>query len=296
MHKQNCSYTEHEKIKYSWLRTAFPEWCPIFGSHVKRMGLLRTSIGGFPMFIAIPFFILFHLFGLLIFSNLILCPLLGLEKLHFRNYIIIDRQKVQGLAWYDRINCMYCGYANGLAMFFAARLSQVEEWDRDLSIEKQFILSLGLLIYLPVSILFQAQRMILYDFVISPILGFRRMSSLEASQQIVKTKNKIQFRGYIKTLFLNEKIASLKLNNLLEQIESAWCPIKHYDMRQDIVYPDHHKYFFTLPKITDLPPIPKSKSESWLLDGDDFTDENAMEKMKSILQTSGTVSPKSPYS
>jgi hypothetical protein len=30
----------------------------------------------------------------------------------------------------------------------------------------------------------------------------------------------------------------------LEQIESSWCPLKHFERREGIVYPDHHKKFF----------------------------------------------------
>jgi len=53
--------------------------------------------------------------------------LYGLSRVKRRNYIKIDRHKLKYLAWYEKINCAYCGYANGLvnyAVVIAARTEQ----------------------------------------------------------------------------------------------------------------------------------------------------------------------------
>ena len=39
---------------------------------------------------------------------------------------------------------------------------------------------------------------------------------------------------------------------LIEQIESAWCPLRHYERREGIVYPAHHARFFGADTIDDL--------------------------------------------
>jgi hypothetical protein len=40
--------------------------------------------------------------------------LYGLSYVQRSKYIKIDRHKLSYLPWYDKLNCMYCGYANGL--------------------------------------------------------------------------------------------------------------------------------------------------------------------------------------
>ncbi len=41
-------------------------------------------------------------------------PLYGIAYVKRTHYIrVLDRQKLPYLKWYEKINCMYCGYANG---------------------------------------------------------------------------------------------------------------------------------------------------------------------------------------
>lgn len=40
-------------------------------------------------------------------------PLYGLPCVKRRHYIQIDRHKLKYLNWVQKINCVYCGYANG---------------------------------------------------------------------------------------------------------------------------------------------------------------------------------------
>jgi hypothetical protein len=258
-----------EAQRNSLITKKFPEWFPVFGSHVIRIGLFRTFIGGVPMYLSLPIHALFHLFCLYIFSNLILQPLLKLKKLQFKNYIIIDRHKIVDLPWFDRINCVYCGYANGLATFFEARLDQVELWKGELSFSKKIILFFGLVIYIPFSYLHKLDHLMVYDFLVSRPLGLNRLSKKDAALQLKSPDNNTNIHtGLIYKIIHNERIFSLKFTNSLEQIESSWCPIKHYDERSEVVYPRHHENFLA---------------------------QHEIQKMKEILQRDGTVSQKKPY-
>lgn len=53
-------------------------------------------------------------------------PLYGLAYVKRSNYIRIDRHRLSYLKWPEKINCMYCGYANGLAQYFAAIAGETE--------------------------------------------------------------------------------------------------------------------------------------------------------------------------
>lgn len=44
-------------------------------------------------------------------------PLYGIEKVKRKDYIKIDRHKLQYLNWLQKINCAYCGYVNGVLMY-----------------------------------------------------------------------------------------------------------------------------------------------------------------------------------
>jgi hypothetical protein len=55
-------------------------------------------------------------------------PLYGLPYVERKNYIRIDRHKLQYLLWYDKLNCAYCGYANGLLHYASTIAARTEAY------------------------------------------------------------------------------------------------------------------------------------------------------------------------
>lgn len=49
-------------------------------------------------------------------------PVYGIPYVKRSQYIRIDRHRLSYLNWYEKINCMYCGYVNGF-FFFASRVA-----------------------------------------------------------------------------------------------------------------------------------------------------------------------------
>jgi hypothetical protein len=45
-----------------------------------------------------------------------------------KKYIKIDRHKLSYLAWYEKIGCAYCGYANGLAPYWVKMAGETEKY------------------------------------------------------------------------------------------------------------------------------------------------------------------------
>lgn len=41
-------------------------------------------------------------------------PIYGIPKVHRRDYILLDRRHLAYLNWVEKLNCEYCGYANGV--------------------------------------------------------------------------------------------------------------------------------------------------------------------------------------
>jgi len=55
-------------------------------------------------------------------------PLYGIPVVRRRDYVKIDRVKLSFLKWNQKINCLYCGYANGLLNYGAKIAGETERY------------------------------------------------------------------------------------------------------------------------------------------------------------------------
>lgn len=56
-------------------------------------------------------------------------PIYGITKVRRSEYIqIIDRNKLQYLNFFEKIGCMYCGYANGLSAYLKEIAGRTEKY------------------------------------------------------------------------------------------------------------------------------------------------------------------------
>lgn len=79
---------------------------------------------------------------------------------------------------------------------------------------------------------------------VSRPLGMHRVSKKEAGAILEEHGYASQFSPMTHHSLRSEKNSALRFAMSLEQIESSWCPLKHFERREGIVYPDHHKKFF----------------------------------------------------
>lgn len=54
--------------------------------------------------------------------------LYNLPLIKHATYVKIDRHKLQYLTWYEKFNCAYCGYANGVAHYVTAIVAETEKY------------------------------------------------------------------------------------------------------------------------------------------------------------------------
>ena len=52
----------------------------------------------------------------------------GIPYVKRQSYIKIDRHKLSYLNFYEKLNCMYCGYANGLLHYVSAIAGETEKY------------------------------------------------------------------------------------------------------------------------------------------------------------------------
>ncbi len=55
-------------------------------------------------------------------------PLYGIPCVKRKDYIRLDRHRLKYLSFFDKINCTYCAYANGLAAYTVAIAGKTEEY------------------------------------------------------------------------------------------------------------------------------------------------------------------------
>ena len=79
------------------------------------------------IWLPLPFFLLLDF---VVFIYHAVCfPIYGIPKVKRSDYILVrDRNKLQYLNWFEKLGCMYCGYANGLLMYLKEIAGQTEQY------------------------------------------------------------------------------------------------------------------------------------------------------------------------
>ncbi|ATX79320.1 hypothetical protein Ga0123461_0900 [Mariprofundus aestuarium] len=220
---------------------------PIFTSHLQRIGLLRIIPPALAMYIMIPVYIFFHIVCIKLLYNLLICPLLSVERIELKHYIVIDRHLLPGLSYTAKFHCAYCGYANGLSVATSVLLTRISTEARlPANNILRVLLIFAYFITSGLSVLAQSLVILSFDYVMAPLLGLHRMSMQQATDKMKASGFAGEFTVFGKLgrqLLRFEYNCSLRHANSLEQIESQWCPIKHLDDYPGAVYPEHHEFF-----------------------------------------------------
>ena len=192
---------------------------PIFGSHIRRIGWVRTVVGAFSMYLCIPFLVASHLTSSLILYQWIVRPLFGTKRLPWKNFIIIDRHRIEGIPAFDRFNCMFCGYANGVCTLLNKELDQIDEIEGNIGSGKQALLVVALLLMVPWGLIMELSHQIIYNILVSRPLGMHRFSSKEAGAILEEHGYASQFSPMTRRFLRSSKNGALRFAMALEQIE-----------------------------------------------------------------------------
>jgi hypothetical protein len=99
-----------------------------------KMGLVKYLwTANFRSFISIPFIysliVPFLFLDLLVSIYQFVCfPLFGIEKVRRRDHIVFDRAHLAYLNLFEKINCAYCSYANGLISYIREIAGKTEQY------------------------------------------------------------------------------------------------------------------------------------------------------------------------
>ncbi len=223
------------------------------GCHLQRLGIIRLLIGVVMMYLTIPVFLLIHGAVVVLMLKWMIFPLLGIVHIRTKNYIVIDRYKVQGLSGLDTFNCLFCGWVNGVCTFLNAAVDTISENPRQLGMVSKIFLFILLAIYTLNSLVIQTLLHISYNAFIALPHGLKTVSYLDVIREVRSDKGYARnHKSLAKQFIIYQKITWKALNYALEQIECAWCPIKHFETMESVVYPAHHKLFFEPDQVEEL--------------------------------------------
>jgi hypothetical protein len=223
----------------------------IFMIHVRRIGWLRTALGGGLMYLSIMEFIFLHLTFIVVLYQWMLNPFFGIRKFRIKDYILIDRWRVEGMMAFDRFNCDFCGYANGTAKLWNDQLDAISK--ADFGKGKWYgkviagIYSLCLALVLVAAFVFSK---ILFAL-IALFLGYHWAGNRKAWRELAESDYAGKQTLVLKWLVRCAKLSAGTLLTNLEQIETSWCPLKHIETRST-VNPDHHELFFERDEVAEM--------------------------------------------
>ena len=234
-------------------RSPLSEMFPIVGTHIKRLGLPRVAVGGLSMYLSIPTWVICHLTLAVALYQWIVRPLFGLPKVRWADHVILDRHRVKELSAFDVLNCWFCGYANGLCTMINTELDHLSQHQGRLAWWKSAVVTVAVLMNLPALVIndYFCVRVV-YDLLISRPLGMKRVTHAEAAQVLEHEGYGASFSPIGRSVLRMAKNVFLRVSMALEQIESSWCPLRHFETRNGIVYPAHHEKFFGPDEIEEM--------------------------------------------
>ncbi len=204
------------------------------------------------MYLSVPAFVVLNLTIIVALMQWMLAPLFRLPRVRWADHVFMDRGRIANLYWLDRLNCQFCGYANGLCTMLNAQLDHLAALPPQQG--GRWLLAAPLAVAtLPLWVAFELYTVrFLYDLIISRCLRMARFSRAEGAALMEGAGYAAGLPTPVRVVLRAWKNSALALSMLLEQIESAWCPLRHYERREGIVYPEHHRNFFGADCLDDL--------------------------------------------
>jgi hypothetical protein len=208
----------------------------IYGIHVRRLGLVRASVGLALQWTAWPVFLSMH--AQIALLDLVPARLLGVPRADWGRYLVLDRHLIEGLGWTDQLCCFYCDYANGLCKLLSDRLEEVAAAERP----RHRAAALLLDVFQAAGCVPALARIVFSSPIYPGIAAALKMppvslrGALRAPAPDRAAEGSLLGRAY---LDLNTGFCRYA-TQVLAEIESAWCPLNHL---QAGTYQDHHKYF-----------------------------------------------------
>lgn len=230
-----------------------PVWCPIMGNHIRRLGIIRVAIGAAGIYCAVPLFLVLHVVVVGLLVQRIIIPMTGMKRVDSKKYIILDRYRVEGLARIDKLHCLFCGWANGICTLLHDLTDAIARNPIKLTLFKRITVILCCVLFIPPALIIQVTFFFIYNYIIAAPLRLEKVYYGDLIKKYLgQTGYAVRHKPWARLFLGYQKIIWTGLGLALRYIESAWCPIRHFERSEGTVYPDHHQLFFEPHQIDQL--------------------------------------------
>ncbi len=207
----------------------------IFWTNNKKHGYIRGTIGGYLMYPSIVIFLIFEVLFLRILTRALYILSNGKTVLQKKDFVDYGRINLADYSWFDRMNCHFCAYANGITHMTSATLDSIGECridslDQSQQKKVERLLAKAFFWAKPVGI-------IGFGFVLGfeKLLGYKR-ADLNAIKDDLKKINygKNLKSENLKSIYQNAfklRIVFQSFQTFLSIIESNWCPLTYENKR-----------------------------------------------------------------
>ncbi len=243
----------------------------IFWTNNKKHGYIRGTIGGYLMYPSIVIFLLFQVLFLRILTKVL--TVFNAAQLNRKDYVDYGRINLADYSWFDRMNCHFCAYANGVTHMVSATLDSIGKCNistLDNSQKKKVDRLLGRAFFWakPVGILG-------LGFVLSfeKILGYKKADLNAIKDELKKNSYGKNLKSdNLKSVYQNAfklRILFQSFQTFLSIIESNWCPLtyankkfllEHQEKFISTGYEDVVSYIYKT-KSYEIPPASVKKRE-----------------------------------
>jgi len=204
----------------------------IFWTNIKKHGFIRGTFGGYIMYPSIVLFLIFEILFLKKLTEVLFILNNGVKVLDKKDFVDYGRINLADYSWFDRGNCHFCAYANGITHMISATLDLIGECDINTldEIQKKQV---DKLLAKAFSRAKPAGLITLYTFVaaLSKLLGYDKADL----NTIINDLKKINFGKGLKSessksIYQNAfklRIFFKSTQHTLSLIESNWCPLTY---------------------------------------------------------------------
>lgn len=236
----------------------------IFWENNRKHGYIRGTFGGYLMYPSIVIFLLFQVLFLRILTKVL--HVFNVSPLNKKDYIDYGRVNLAQYSRFDRMNCHFCAYANGITHMVSAALDTIGSCDINTlndTEKKKVSRLLG-------RAFFRAKPVGLLGlgFVISfeKILGYKR-ADLNTIKYDLKNSSygkslRSESSRHIYQNAFKLRILFQSFQTFLSIIESNWCPLtyankklllEHQEKFISSGYDDVADYIYKT-KFSEIPP------------------------------------------
>ncbi len=203
----------------------------IFWTNNKKHGFIRGTIGGYIMYPSIVIFLIFEILFLKILTKALFILNKGARVLDKKDFVSYGRINLDDYSWFDRGNCHFCAYANGITHMISATLDLMGGCDINTLNEQQKkqverLLARAFFFVKPVGIIGLA-----FVLTFEKLLGYKR-ADLNAIKDDLKKINfgkslrSDSFRSIYQNAF-KLRIVFQSFQHTLSIIETNWCPLTY---------------------------------------------------------------------